>query len=713
MSYESILFSSRRRHRAHHAQPARPAQQLQRRDARGGARRARTRGGRRVGARAAADRRGPRLLRGTGLADRAVAPGDGAGGSGRVDRAQLQAAGARLARAADARRVRGQRRRGGRRRQHRARLRHRHRGASRRASSRRSARSASFPIPAARTSCRGSSARRARMGLALLGDKLTARAGGGMGAHLAVRRRRRSSASTVDELLAQLAQAPTRGLAAIKRALHASADNTLDGAARRSSATCSASSATATTIAKAWRRSSSKRPPRFTGPLESMSALPSAMRGRRHRRRRDGRRHRADRRAARPSRAAVRHAPRRRRRGEARHRRSARASSRRRASSTRPKPMPPLARIAPVHALGDLRQRKLVVEAIVEDLDGEARALPRARESSSPRTAILASNTSSLSITALARRHEASGAHRRHAFLQSGAAAAAGRGRERARDRRRRWPRRVYATAQAWGKTPVHASSTPGFIVNRCARPFYAEALRLLAERAADARDDRRRDARGGGFRMGPFELMDLIGLDVNFAVTKSVWEAYFHDPRYAPSVLQEELVAGRVPRPQERGAASTITRPARAKPAPATESGAAAAGAGSRRRGRWSARRRAARAHRGRGASECERTRGRAAIAPRTSSCDGAFLALTDGRTATAWRSLRRADLVVFDLALDYARHAAGGRARGHCGDAAVLPRPSARCRRRASPSRASTTSRDSRCCARSRCSRTRRRMR
>ncbi len=96
----------------------------------------------------------------------------------------------------------------------------------------------------------------------------------------------------------------------------------------------------------------------------------------------------------------------------------------------------------------------------------------------------------------------------------------------------------------AWGKTPVHAASTPGFIVNRCARPFYGEALRLLQERAATPAtiDAVLREA--GGFRMGPFELMDLIGLDVNFAVTKSVWEAFFHDPRYTPSVRQRELVA-------------------------------------------------------------------------------------------------------------------------------------------------------------------------
>ena len=102
----------------------------------------------------------------------------------------------------------------------------------------------------------------------------------------------------------------------------------------------------------------------------------------------------------------------------------------------------------------------------------------------------------------------------------------------------------IFATAAAWGKAPVNAASTPGFIVNRCARPFYGEGLRLLAEGAADVAtlDAVLRDA--GGFRMGPFELMDLIGLDVNFAVTKSVWEGFFRDPRYAPSVRQQELVA-------------------------------------------------------------------------------------------------------------------------------------------------------------------------
>lgn len=95
----------------------------------------------------------------------------------------------------------------------------------------------------------------------------------------------------------------------------------------------------------------------------------------------------------------------------------------------------------------------------------------------------------------------------------------------------------------SWGKQIVHASDTPGFIVNRIARPFYSEALRIAEERIASPRmiDDVMKEL--GGFKMGPFELMDFIGNDVNAAVTRSVWTAMHYDPRYKPSTLQENLV--------------------------------------------------------------------------------------------------------------------------------------------------------------------------
>ncbi len=107
------------------------------------------------------------------------------------------------------------------------------------------------------------------------------------------------------------------------------------------------------------------------------------------------------------------------------------------------------------------------------------------------------------------------------------------------------------------GKTPVLVQDTPGFIVNRVARPYYGEALRLLQDNGGSEEVARSIDAAlvAAGFKMGPFELMDLIGLDINLAASKSVYEASFHDPRFRPSSLQQRLVdAGRLGRKTGRG---------------------------------------------------------------------------------------------------------------------------------------------------------------
>ncbi len=224
------------------------------------------------------------------------------------------------------------------------------------------------------------------------------------------------------------------------------------------------------------------------------------------------------------------------------------------------------ARLSAVDALAGLADAALVVEAIVESLDAKQQ-LFRELESLVASDCILATNTSSISITAigaaLQRPERLAGLHFFNpaplmALVEvvSGLATA------------REVADALFATAAAWGKSPVHAKSTPGFIVNRVARPYYAEALRLLQEGAADVAtlDALMREA--GGFRMGPFELMDMIGHDVNFAVTRSVWTAFFHDQRFLPSLIQQELVdAGFLGRKSGRGFHDYREGAARAQP--------------------------------------------------------------------------------------------------------------------------------------------------
>lgn len=97
--------------------------------------------------------------------------------------------------------------------------------------------------------------------------------------------------------------------------------------------------------------------------------------------------------------------------------------------------------------------------------------------------------------------------------------------------------------AQKMGKVPVIAKDTPAFIVNRIARPFYGESLKILGEGTSDHTLIDKVMKSCGGFPMGPFELMDLIGIDINFSVTKSVYESFFNDPKYRPSFIQKKMV--------------------------------------------------------------------------------------------------------------------------------------------------------------------------
>ncbi len=201
-----------------------------------------------------------------------------------------------------------------------------------------------------------------------------------------------------------------------------------------------------------------------------------------------------------------------------------------------------LARIEPVATLEAGASAGLVVEAIVESLDAK-RGLFGKLEGIVGEHSVLATNTSSISVTAIAngleRPERLVGMHFFNPValmklvevvsgLQTDCHVASA----------------VFDLSRSWGKVPVHARSTPGFIVNRIARPYYAESLALLLEQAATPQV---LDAclRSAGFRMGPCELIDLIGHDTNFAVTQSVYDANFQDKRFVPSLVQREMVDG------------------------------------------------------------------------------------------------------------------------------------------------------------------------
>jgi len=206
--------------------------------------------------------------------------------------------------------------------------------------------------------------------------------------------------------------------------------------------------------------------------------------------------------------------------------------------------------VAAVAGLGDC---EYVVEAIAEDLGAKRRLFAELEQVVAP-SCVLASNTSSLSPTALAAglRHPGRvvGLHffnpapvMRLVELVCGLATAPA------------VADRAAALARGWGKTVVRSAATPGFIVNRIARPYYAEAWRLHEEHGIEPAVIDAVLTGAGGFRLGPFALMDLIGHDVNEAVTRSVWTAFGCDPRFTPSLAQRALVdAGWLGRKTGRG---------------------------------------------------------------------------------------------------------------------------------------------------------------
>ena len=203
--------------------------------------------------------------------------------------------------------------------------------------------------------------------------------------------------------------------------------------------------------------------------------------------------------------------------------------------------------------MDDLAECDLIIEAIVEDLDVKKNVF-RQLESITREDTILATNTSSLSVSSIGSAcQQADRVIGIHFFnpaplmplveiipaIQTS----------------NKTLNIAKALIDGWGKTTVVAKDTPGFIVNRVARPFYGEALRIFEEGIADAATIDWALTELGGFRMGPFTLMDFIGNDINYTVTESVFKSFFYDPRYKPAFTQQRMMeAGYLGRKSGKG---------------------------------------------------------------------------------------------------------------------------------------------------------------
>jgi 3-hydroxybutyryl-CoA dehydrogenase len=206
-----------------------------------------------------------------------------------------------------------------------------------------------------------------------------------------------------------------------------------------------------------------------------------------------------------------------------------------------------------VNTLKDLADSELIIEAIIENLEIKKKVFQEL-ETYVAETCIIASNTSSLSIASIAsslkRPERCVGIHffNPAPLMKLVEVIPAIQTSEETLNS-------AVESIEDWGKVVAIAKDTPGFIVNRVARPFYGEALRIYEEGIADFATIDFAMKNEGGFKMGPFELMDFIGNDVNYTVTETVFEAFYYDPRYKPSFTQKRFAeAGYLGRKSGKG---------------------------------------------------------------------------------------------------------------------------------------------------------------